>query len=373
MTVQFNSNYLESYSKEYAHSVSDRFFNGRQFITGQEIIQLTGSTQVNFFIIKRLFELWQEELAKLKSSPYFDYRDIAVHDALTQFMNVLSRRIKVERSHLEPIIRVAVEQSIQVAVDPVSFYQNEIKKAPSGKINEFIRENKKYYKWHDRVISFLIDKAGFGHDPEAYHRAISANYQVIKDALESTNMLLATLGEVKAFDLDLYLPQGGSSQLTDENVADQEASESIEPSFFEEFEEVVNDTPAPVFISEPVIEKSNPTVSPVVKNTSYSTGVSLDPAKLKAQFATESYKGMKGIIGELSESLALNQRFMFTKELFDGNADLLRHALKSIDEAGSFDKAVEMVNSRFVAELGWETDSEAVWEFMRLIYRKFLD
>ena len=375
MTVQFNSNYLESYSKEYAQAVSDRFFNGRQFITGQEIIQLTSSTQVNFFIIKRLFELWQEELAKLKSSPYFDYRDIAVHDALTQFMNVLSRRIKVERTFLQPMIETAVEQAIRLAVDPVSFYQSEIKKAPSGKINEYIRENKKYYKWNDRVISFLIDKAGFGHDPEAYHRAIAANYQVIKDSLESTNMLLATLGEVKVFNLDFYLPQDTQGYTSEEHEAAQDAPDSPAPSFFEEIEESVS--PVPTFSQTPkpeqIVEKPTPAPIPAVRNTSHSTGVNLDSSKLKAQFATESYKGMKGIIGELSESLALNQRFMFTKELFDGNADLLRHALKSIDEAGSFEKAVELVNSRFVKELGWETDSEAVWEFMRLIYRKFLD
>jgi len=372
MTVQFNSNYLESYSKEYAQLVSDRFFNGRQFITGQEIIQLTGSTQVNFFIIKRLFELWQEELSKLKSSPYFDYRDIAVHEALTQFMNVLSRRIKVERSHLEPMVKTAVQQAIQVATDPVSFYQGEVKKAPSGKINEFIRENKKYYKWHDRVITFLIDKAGFGHDPEAYHRAIFANFQVINDSLESVNMLLATLGEVKAFNLDLY-------RIEEEVVGQVLETENLyentpAPSFFEEMEEEVSipaTSPTPV-ITTPV-ERPKPEPVVPVRSSSSSLGVKLDGARLKAQFATESYKGMKGIIGELSESLALNQRFMFTKELFDGNADLLRHALKSIDEAGSFDRAVEMVNSRFVSELGWETDSEAVWEFMRLIYRKFLD
>lgn len=375
MTVQFNSNYLESYSKEYAQAVSDRFFNGRQFITGQEIIQLTASTQVNFFIIKRLFELWQEELAKLKSSPYFDYRDIAVHDALTQFMNVLSRRIKVERAYLEPMVKVAVGQAIQVAVDPVSFFQGEIKKAPAGKINEFIRENKKYYKWHDRVISFLIDKAGFGHDPDAYQRAISANYQVIKDSLESTNMLLATLGEIKAFDLDLYLPQETPVIHKPEPEIAQGEADTPAPSFFEDIEEEV--IPAPTFSQsyrfEPVVEKSKPEPIPVVKSMPQRAGLSLDAAMLKAQFSAESYKGMKGIIGELSESLALNQRFMFTKELFDGNADLLRHALKSIDDAGSFEKAVDLVNTRFVSELGWGTDSEAVWEFMRLIYRKFLD
>jgi hypothetical protein len=369
MTVQINSNYLESYSSEYAQLVCERFFSSRQFITGQDIIQLTSSTQVNFFIIKRLFELWQDELAKLKSSPYFDYRDIAVHEALTQFMNVLSRRIKVERSNLQPLVKEAVSLAIQVATDPVGFYQKEVSKAPQGKINEYLKENKKYYKWHDKVVTFLIDKAGFGHDSDSYLRAIAANYQVIQNSLESVNLLLATLGDVKVFDLDHYLIEGPKAIQKEEETKMEEP----EVSFFEEVEEAQPAQVAPTPVMEPVVAKPVVEAPPMVKNTSASLGIKLDASKLKAHFATESYRGMKGILGELSESLALNQRFMFTKELFDGNADLLRHALKSIDECKNFESAVELINSRFVSELGWETDSEAVREFMQLVYRKFSD
>lgn len=367
MTVQINSNYLENYSTEYAQLVSDKFFAGRQYITGQEIIQLTSSSQVNFFIIKRLFELWQEELAKLKSSPYFDYRDIAVHEALTQFMNVLSRRIKVERSNLEPLVKSAVAQAIQVATNPVSFYQNEVRKAPQGKINDFLRENKKYYKWHDKVVSFLIDKTGFGHDSDSYLRAIAANYQAVKDSLESVNLLIATLGDIKAFDVDLYLGQG----ITD---ADPEPSVNVEAadgSFFDSVEKEETTAAAAPEVKEQVVEREIVTAVVEEKITVTSNGGKLNASSLKAQFASESYRGMKGIIGELSESLALNQRFMFTKELFDGNADLLRHALKSIDEAGSFESAVELINTRFLSELGWETASDPVQEFLQLVYRKY--
>ena len=371
MTVQINSNYLENYSRQYAQLVCERFFSTRQFITGQEIIQLTGSIQVNFFIIKRLFELWQEELAKLKSSPYFDYRDIAVHEALTQFMNVLSRRIKVERSNLQPLVAEAVSLAIQVATDPVDFYQKEVTKAPAGKISEYLKENKKYYKWNDKVVTFLIDKAGFGHDSEAYLRAIAANYQVIKDSLESVNLLLATLGDFKVFDVDHYL------------IAPPVSSKA-EP------EELIPDIPHPTVVVEleeplPIRESSAPEIQvPAAKSpaevpfvatspTASRPGGRLDASLLKATFATESYRGMKGIIGELSESLALNQRFMFTKELFDGNADLLRHALKSIDECKSFETAVDLINFRFVSELGWDSESDAVREFLQLVYRKFSD
>ncbi|MEP0712755.1 MAG: hypothetical protein ABJC55_12600, partial [Algoriphagus sp.] len=124
MTTQINSNYLEKYAEDYSRIVCGQFFSGKQYMTGQDIVQLTNSAQVNFFVIKRLFELWQEELGKLKSSPYFDYRDITVHEALTEFMNVLSRRIKIESEQLQPLLKTAVRQAVQVATDPVSFYQN---------------------------------------------------------------------------------------------------------------------------------------------------------------------------------------------------------------------------------------------------------
>lgn len=368
MTVQINSNYLENYSRQYAQVVCDRFFSSRQFITGQDIIQLTSSTQVNFFIIKYLFELWQEELAKLKSNPYFDYRDIAVHEALTQFMNVLSRRIKVERASLEPLVKVAVAQAIQVATDPVSFYQSEISHAPQGKINDYLKENKKYYKWHDKAVVFLIDKTGFGHDTTAYLKAIAANYQVVKDSFESVNLLLATLGDVKAFDLDLYLvtePASESEPASEVNLADESQS-----SFFEGVEAAQPKSSPASTVKEPVATLPAVEEVAVAKNTTSKRTSQLDASKLKSKFASESYKGMTGIKGELSESLALNQRFMFIKELFDGNADLLRHALKSIDEAGSFDAAVDLINNRYVSELDWEIDSDVVREFMQLVYRK---
>jgi len=367
MTAQINGNYLEKYATTYAELVCDQFFISRQFITGQEIIQLTPSAQVNFFIIKRLFELWQEELGKLKASPYFDYRDIAVHEALTQFMNVLSRRIKVERRHLEGMLQEAVQDAIQVATDPLFFYQKELEKAPAGKINEYLKENKKYFKWNEKLVTGLIDKAGIGMDLASYQQAILASFQSLKGSLDTPKELLATLGGTLAFDLETYLGQP-ASQIEENEAFDEPEFEQPEESPRYELEEVEED-----LIEEP--EESIPTPqsqkrAPIASTPA--TGKGLDAAHLKTLFATETYKGMKGILGELAESLALNQRFMFTKELFDGNADLLRHALKSIDELNTFEEAVDLINARFVVELGWDIESEEVREFMQQVYRKFV-
>jgi hypothetical protein len=367
MTAQINGNYLEKYATTYAELVCDQFFSSRQFITGQEIIQLTPSAQVNFFIIKRLFELWQDELGKLKASPFFDYRDIAVHEALTQFMNVLSRRIKVERRHLQGMLKEAVQEAIHVAIDPLSFYQKELEKAPAGKINEYLKENKKYFKWNEKLVTGLIDRAGIGLDLASYQQAILASFQSLKASLDTPKELLATLGGTLAFDMDTYLGQPASQieESEESDVLDFEQEEESPRYEQEELEEVLIEEPEEK-IPTPQTEKSAPIASIPA------TGKGLDAAHLKALFGTETYKGMKGILGELAESLALNQRFMFTKELFDGNADLLRHALKSVDELNTFEEAVDLINSRFVFELGWDIESEEVREFMQQVYRKFV-
>ena len=370
MTAQINGNYLEKYAISYAELVCDQFFSNRQFITGQEIIQLTPSTQVNFFIIKRLFELWQEELGKLKGSPYFDYRDIAVHEALTQFMNVLSRRIKVERVHLAGILQDAVQDAIQVATDPLNFFQNELAKAPGGKINEYLKENKKYFKWNEVLVVGLIDKAGIGLDFESYQQAILANFHSLKVSLDSPKELLATLRDTLVFDLEEYWGKStGQIEETEESKVLEFEQEEEFPRFEPE-EEVVEEDVLTQLPEEgeptPQSEKRAP-----ISSTSV-TGKGLDAAHLQVLFASETYKGMKGILGELAESLALNQRFMFTKELFDGNSDLLRHALKSVDEVTNFEEAVDLINARFVVDLGWDIESEEVREFMQQVYRKFL-
>ena len=374
MTAQINGNYLEKYAISYAELVCDQFFSSRKFITGQEIIQLTPCTQVNFFIIKRLFELWQEELGKLKGSPYFDYRDIAVHEALTQFMNVLSRRIKVERIHLAGILQDAVQDAIQVATDPLTFFQNELAKAPAGKINEYLKENKKYFKWNESLVIGLIDKTGIGLDLESYQQAILANFQSLKVSMDSPKELLASLSDTLVFDLEEYWGQSNDLEETEEATVPEFEAEEESPLFEPEEEMEVELEELEEELIQ-LTEESNPTPQPekseAIASTS-DTGKGLDAAHLQSLFASESYRGMKGILGELTDSLALNQRFMFTRELFDGNSDLLRHALKSVDEVRSFEAAVELINARFVGELGWDIESEEVREFMQQVYRKFL-
>src|SRR5690606_12545537 len=100
-------------------------------------------------------------------------------------------------------------------------------------------------------------------------------------------------------------------------------------------------------------------------------GQAIDPALAWAKFESEEYGYMKGSVSSVTESVGINQKIMFTKVLFEGNHDLMMHALKSVDQCDNFVDAIELLNQRYVAELNWEVDSDEVGEFLQLIFRKF--
>ena len=381
MFAKLNSNYVENYAKEFSKKVCDGYFPTKKYMTGQEIITLTPSVQVNFFIIKTLFEAWQLELEKLKSNPFFDYRDKAVHEALREFMNVLSRTIKVERVHFEPLLEKAVIDSIFLAVSPLDFFIEEFRKQNAKEINQYLKENKKYIKWHTHLITSLIDKAGLSHTHEAYQEALKTNFLNQKEKLESYKILLNSMGQVYFLDFD---------QIEETDFVTAKVVSKTEPvplakgndnSFFEtlgeskESEFDFKEDSGPVkeheenYLSQEDLVLENVPAEKLFKTIRPDQGI--DPAKIWTRFESEQYSIMKGSIKDLSESVGLNQRFMFTKDLFDGNPDLLKHALKSIDECGSFVEAIHLLNERYVGELGWNKDSEVVDEFLQLVFRKF--
>ncbi len=342
-------------------------------MTGQGIIQLTPSSQVNFFILKALFEAWQSELEKLKSNPYFDYRNKTVHDALRDFMNVLSRSIKIERGDFEPLVEEAVAYSIILAVDPAGYFSGEFGKVKANEINDYLKENKKYFKWHSILISNLIDRAGLGHTLEAYQNALASNYNDHKNALDSAEGLLKSLNEVLPLDLDKLMEdrKKESSHIGQPEPVQEQIPAPKEAQKEEDSQKTETNATAMDSEKKPEPRQETPPAAPSNQYRVATGSKAIDSLLAWNRFESEEYTIMKGSIGKLSESVGINQRFMFTKELFDGNPDLLKHALKSIDHCESFKDAIKLLNERFVEELNWDKESEPVDEFLQLIYRKF--
>lgn len=372
MSAKINSNYLENYAKEFSEKVCDPFFSTKKYMTGQDIVTLTPSVQVNFFIIKTLFEAWQKELEVLKSNPFFDYRDKMVQDVLKDFMNVLSRTIKIEKKHFIPLLEKSVQSSVYLAIDPLDFFRAEFEKQPEGKINQYLKENKKYIKWHLDLVLNLIDRAGLQHTKEAYIQALEKNCSKMSADLQDYKSLLNTMGQVVFLDFDTLVKEDEKGLIESKN------KDAKEVSFFDTLEEEnkLQDQAQPqelVYEEEDLSEEDLELVElPTEKLFRKSSqGSELDAHYFLSKFKQEAYSIMSVNVKDLTESVGLNQKFMFTKSLFAGNPDLLQHALKQMDECGSFHEAINLLNERYVGELGWNKDSEEVEEFLQLIFRKF--
>jgi hypothetical protein len=359
MSAKINSNYLENYINEFTSIICNDFFSDRKYISGGDILQLTPSIQVNYFILKELFLAWQTELEKMKNNPYFDYRDNTVHHALNEFMNVLSRSIKMERRYLEPLLENALVSSVFLAADPMSFYTLEMESCEESEINNFFRENKKYYKWHAELISNIIGRAGIAQNLEAFKAELEINYNNLFDQLENKETLLKPLSLVLPIDFEILFEEEYSAN----------AQEDDDTELHEANNDFLEDQDETTFERIEVIEEIRREVSHPTAPNLYPRGLNAD--LLWEKYSANNYGRIKGKAKDLFENLGLNHRFMFTKELFEGNPELLRIALKAVESCDNFSQAIKTLNERFVEELAWELNSDALDEFLELIFSKF--
>ncbi|MBD8488539.1 hypothetical protein IFO69_07280 [Echinicola sp. CAU 1574] len=367
MNDKINLNYLENYAHAFSEKVCSEYFGTKKYMSGQEIIQLTPSTQVNFMVIKALFEKWNEELDKLKSNPFFDYKDMAVAEALKEFMNVLSRAIKIENHHFRPLMEIAVIDTVLLAIDPLLYFWGEIEKSKEENPLKHLKASKKYIKWHTKLLAELIEKGG-QEESEIYKNTLNDLYQKMLNELEPAQNLLASLNQVLPIDWNALI----QSEAEEATVAAMpEVKEEVLDSNEEESEEKIDDLP--ISHTEPEDDDKESPTAPVIeeRKSTPPSGGTIDPALAWARFESEQSGLLKGPIESLEDGVAINQRFMFTKKLFEGNPDLMGHAFKSIDKCDSFVEAIELINDRYVVKLNWDHDSEEVIEFLHLVYRKF--
>lgn len=363
-----NNTYIQDYASKFTAKITADYFSKKKYMTGPQLVQLTPCKQVNFFAIKSLFEAWQTELEKLKSNPYFDYRDNTVHKALIEFMNVLSRSIKVKQKDFEPLLKNAVIASIHLALDPLDFYNKEFEKVVPTQLNAYLKENVKYFKWHKELVENIIDRAGLAHTQEAFKEALNQNYSKFNTQLEPAEELLKSLGKVCPLDLSLLIASQKEIMEVNGNSDHSHREENNSTTNGHTHQE--DKDSSVTVLEEPSSVKTEPQES---VSKSPSGDKLIDSQQIWAKFESEEYAIMKGSIKELSESIGINQKIMFTKSLFQSNQELMNHALESVDSCNSFADAIQLLNEKYVAEMNWDKNSDEVNEFLQLIFRKFDD
>lgn len=403
MQTKLNEDFIDGYCEKFAALVTAEFFqSGKEVISGKEILTVTPSKQVNFFIIKLLFRYWQEETKKLES-PFFNYKHEEVRQAMVQFMNVLSQHIEINQEKFETLLNHAVRDTLYLTAVPEAYIQIDLDSRGIETIKDkTIEGTVKYLKIHKKEIHhFLSDMRGLTIDdvidelPDEFDgfdttEAVREECQLLSEVLDiSPEKVFSDDPEMDDFDEDdLFEP--GEEDLVEERPeakkapdASQESSDVVVDANDaamqeEEMDETVDTPPAPQAEAPPKpteVEEEKPVKAPVIldqedkEDDSPAETINEQfeaPSKTVAEHHEETKK-----TNTILESISLNHRYMFIQELFSNDKNLFESALDELENIDSFDASVEFLVQNYAKQHSWDMQSDEVKEFLKVLFRRF--
>ncbi|MCU0429434.1 MAG: hypothetical protein MUF42_05630 [Cytophagaceae bacterium] len=353
---------IESYSQAFAEKVCADFYQGdRGTITGQDILKLTNSEQVNYFVLKNLFERWKEEASRLRS-PYFDFEQDEVRDALSVFMNKLSKHIQVRKEFFKPLLVKAVADSLAYINHPHDFLKVEFCGKPIVSAQE-VREKEKYFRHNKFLVQAFSKKIQLsGKAGVAQQEALT----FLTEAFKNYEMSLEPVQkQLEAFQKILKLPFAETS-IESEDLIEKKVPVSLEPSK-ENFPSMDKKNTNPLL--EPFKEEN----SHETLNDLFAKGKQLTLNEILVQKEQETLltKSRKSKIHELRASIPINLRYIFINELFKGSQDDYLLAVSQIDRSESYESALNIIAQVYAKKYDWDPEKSEVREFYELVERRF--
>ncbi|SHL19984.1 hypothetical protein [Hymenobacter psychrotolerans] len=382
--------FREQYGRRLATQLCDQHFGARPTATldGPAVLRFTPIRQVNLFVVQQLLAQWTQEMARLRS-PYFDFEAEDVRQALTQFMNTLSRRIKLARPTFEPLLARAITDTLAIPLDPAATFEQKLLGGQPTATPEQLRDALRYLDTDKLFYQDFLDSlpAGTAQSQEAlrkrfalYQEANYKHHQPLARLVEEFNALLPLTAEelqgaapaepvVAAVSTpDAPTPVVSSPPPAPEPVRPAEvplpapavaapkpaapASAPVTQSRF-----VADAEPAAVPLYEK-LKAGQPATAPLSEI--------LRPERTAATLADQAPK-----VETLREAISINQRFSFINELFSGENMEYHAAIQHLDTLPDAETAKRYVTQDLAGTHDWSRKDEHVNKLLKLIDRKF--
>lgn len=418
MSNKLNLSAVERYSKAFAAKVCNEFFAEYSSITGKQILGLTSLQQVNMLTIKALFDKWQADTQRLRS-PYFDFNASEVQQALKTFMNTVSQHISIKREHFEPLLVDSVGETLVLILEPQTFYKELMRDLPSFKFSqENIRPLTKYILINKDILPKIAEKLNgqefvFANqamtwleetplsieNPDKYLAQFAEIVPIPEELVPSKEAPKVILENASFFDSVMpttqpkeevqqprYEPQSVLERLTETPVPVVERIVEPTPIFEEKPMEVAPismQRPEPTPIYEQKIELIVPRINEASaerlaaketeeirlneKLASDKKSVNDQAKSSKSVLDFHQNSRIEGITGAIS----LNQRFLFTNNLFGGNIQAFSHALEELELCKDFSEAKELILKKYVPRYMWDITGAEAEEFIDIVKRRF--
>ncbi|AQG81787.1 hypothetical protein [Spirosoma montaniterrae] len=393
MSNKFNANALNEYSKSYARRIAADFFHQHTTISGQQILTLTPISQINLFVISSLSDKWRADAEKFRS-PYFDFTNTEVQEALQHFMNVVSQHISVRREHLEPLLADATRQTIVMIFDPRAYFDDLLRGQPDfmvtadaikqitryTRINQFIpkhiaqRMNGKSFVYVNQAIGYLDEAlTQHGHQLEHYDGFVAQFSEKVPmdvPALLRNHVPdgIRTAPARSFFDTAAEPAVPPAPLVPADAVPDSvapaippQADPTLPPSLPAEAEA----SGGPLFLGDaPGVEP----VAPIAQPSQIETG-NLSLPVTDSLSVAETFT--RAPIESVARSISLNQKFRFINQLFNGNSSAYNQAIEEIDSLDTYGQALDLISYRYASQYLWDMSSDEVSELVEILKRRF--
>ena len=184
-----------------------------------------------------------------------------------------------------------------------------------------------------------------------YFESLEARIAALEEAQQTNEAVIASL-------------EAEVEELKSRPAAEPQVVEKIVEKPVEVIKEVVVEKPVEVIkeviVEKPVKEGPQPVVEPAP--------VVEEPVKEEPKEEPASPKAMLygKPVNDIRQAISLGDRFLYQRELFGQNAELMQRTLTELNELGSFDEALQ-----YIGQFGWDTESSTYQQFLVTLHRRF--
>ncbi len=114
-------------------------------------------------------------------------------------------------------------------------------------------------------------------------------------------------------------------------------------------------------VEETIVPESKPEIieEPVVEETVAEEPVVEETSSPKAAVYGKA-------VDDIRQAISLGDRFLYQRELFGQNAELMQKALTELNALSSFDEAMN-----YIRQFGWDSESSTYQQFIVTLHRRF--
>ena len=204
-------------------------------------------------------------------------------------------------------------------------------------------------------------------------KALIATLQAEVAALAAAGVTV-TPAEEPEVEIELIIEEDTESEneeVKTENELVEEPQVDVQEEILEPLE-ILDEPEVPTPVVEPIVEPE-PVVEPIVEPAPQPE-VKAEPVAEPAPAPQPAPRPMPqqtslfgAAVEDIRQAISLGDRFLFQRELFAGNGELMQKTLDELNALGSLEEAMDYVADNFE----WDSDSTAVQLFENVLKRRF--